>query len=286
MSNRIFSLISIFIIFFAFIGSAFAGESWIDKVKNPEYNGSIKLPHYSVNMNNLTKELMGIKKQEKKEKKVKYSKPNAEINAAAKSTVDTLATKSFNRKIEFFAKQMLGKGEFGKYIPKSIKQNYFKVLKNSKPFDMIGGHRLFLVISSSIPFKTLRRYIITIADNNLPIQPVLRGLLPGSNDGRDFMPTIKYITRLIKYKGKTGYYDMHVDIDPLISSKYNVRVAPALVYDTDYNPQTFTTIGDKAYVIYGDVDLEYGLKQIENKTHSKYIKEVLNLFKKNQFFNN
>lgn len=115
---------------------------------------------------------------------------------------------------------------------------------------------------------------------------VLRGLLPGSNAGADFMPTIKYITRLIKYKGKTGYYDMHVDIDPLISSKYNVKVVPALIYDKDYNPQTFTTIDDKAYVVYGDIDLEYGLKQIENKTHSKYIKEVLNLFNKNQFFTN
>jgi type-F conjugative transfer system pilin assembly protein TrbC len=264
---------------------AFAGESWIDKVKNPEYKGTINLPHYSVNMNNLTKELLKIKKQEKKEKKITYSKPNAEVNAAVKSTLNTLATKSFNRKITFFAKQMLGKGEFGKYVPKSIKNNYLKLLKNSKPFDMAGGHRLFLVISSSIPFKTLRRYVFQIVNNNLPVQMILRGLLPGSDNGRYFMPTIKYIERLIKYKGRSGYYDIHVDIDPLIPSKYNIKVVPALVYDVNYNPQTYTTIDDKAYVVYGNVDLEYALKQIENKTHSEYIKEVLNRFNKNSFFN-
>lgn len=285
MLKRFVFLFFLFVISFTFNVSAFAGESWIDKAKHPEYKGTINLPHYSVNMNNLTKELLNIKKQEKKEKKVKYSKPNAEVNAAVKSTLSTLATKSFNRKISFFAKQMLGKGEFGKYVPKSIKEHYLKVLKNSKPFDMTGGHRLFLIISSSIPFKTLRRYVFQIADNDLPIQMVLRGLLPGSDNGRDFMPTIKYITRLIKYKGKAGYYDMHVDIDPLIPSKYNIKVVPALIYDVNYNPQTFTTIGDKAYIVYGDVDLEYGLKQIENKTDSKYIKEVLNRFKANSFFN-
>ena len=285
MPKRIVFVFSFFIVFFTLTFSAFASESWIDKAKHPEYKGTINLPHYSVNMNNLTKELLNIKKQEKKEKKVKYSKPNTEVNAAVKSTLNTLATKSFNRKISFFAKQMLGKGEFGKYVPKSIKEHYLKVLKNSKPFDMTGGHRLFLIISSSIPFKTLRRYVFQIADNDLPIQMVLRGLLPGSDNGKYFMPTIKYITRLIKYKGRTGYYDMHVDIDPLIPEKYNINKVPALIYDVNYNPQTFTTIGDKAYVVYGDVDLEYGLKQIENKTDSKYIKEVLNRFKANSFFN-
>ena len=285
MLKRFVFLFFLFVISFTFNVSAFAGESWIDKAKHPEYKGTINLPHYSVNMNNLTKELLNIKKQEKKEKKVKYSKPNAEVNAAVKSTLSTLATKSFNRKISFFAKQMLGKGEFGKYVPKSIKEKYLKVLKNNKPFDMMGGHRLFLVISSSIPFKTLRRYVYQIVDNNLPVQMILRGLLPGSDNGRYFMPTIKYIEALIKYKGKSGYYNIHVDIDPLIPSKYNIKVVPALVYDADYNPQTFTTIGDKAYVVYGNVDLQYALKQIENKTHSEYIKEVLNKFNANSFFN-
>ena len=285
MPKRIVFVFSFFIVFFTLTFSAFASESWIDKAKHPEYKGTINLPHYSVNMNNLTKELLNIKKQEKQEKKVKYSKPSPEVNAAVKSTLNALATKSFNRKISFFAKQMLGKGEFGKYVPKSIKEKYLKVLKNNKPFDMMGGHRLFLVISSSIPFKTLRRYVYQIVDNNLPVQMILRGLLPGSDNGRYFMPTIKYIEALIKYKGKSGYYNIHVDIDPLIPSKYNIKVVPALVYDADYNPQTFTTIGDKAYVVYGNVDLQYALKQIENKTHSEYIKEVLNKFNANSFFN-
>ena len=216
MPKRIVFVFSFFIVFFTLTFSAFASESWIDKAKHPEYKGTINLPHYSVNMNNLTKKLLNIKKQEKKEKKVKYSKPSPEVNAAVKSTLNTLATKSFNRKITFFAKQMLGKGEFGKYVPKSIKENYLKVLKNNKPFDMIGGHRLFLVISSSIPFKTLRRYVFQIVDNNLPVQMILRGLLPGSDNGRYFMPTIKYIEALIKYKGKSGYVNRKIELTPFV----------------------------------------------------------------------
>ncbi|MHB1755761.1 MAG: TrbC family F-type conjugative pilus assembly protein [bacterium] len=254
-------------------------------MSNPKYDGTINLPHYSVNMDNLSRKLDKIKKRAKKQKKVKYSKANAKITAAVKSTVGTLATKSFNRKISFFAKQMLGNGEFGKYIPHSMKKKYLvKFLKH--PIVMASGKRIFLVISSSIPFKTLRRYVFTIANNNLPVQMIIRGLIPGSDNGAKFMPTIHYIEALIKYKGKSGYYDMHVDIDPLVSSKFNIKAVPALIYTKNYNPQTFTSLGEKAYVVYGDVDLQYSLKIIENKTHSEYIRGVLNKFKANQFFSN
>lgn len=277
--------------FLAFSKQAFADQSWISKVSHPKFSGTVTLPHYSVNDSDLRKELEKFKKEEsKKEKeekkgKLNYYKPNAKITAAVKKTLQTLSTKSFNDKITFFAKQMLGKGEFGKYVPKKIRNNYIKFLKTNKPFAMQGGKRIFLMISSSIPFKTLRRYVITIADNNLPVQMILRGLLPGSDKGRYFMPTIRYIESLIKYKGKAGYYDMHVDIDPLVFTKYNVRSVPALIYVKNYNPQTFTSIGEKAYVAYGNDDLKYLLRQIENKTKSVYIENILKDFDKNQFFN-
>ena len=265
--------------------AAFAEQSWISKVSNPEYEGTIVLPHYAINDSNLRKELDKLKKEEEKQKKIKYNKGNAKIKSAVKKTLSTLATKAFNRKITFFAEQMLGKGEFGKYVPKSIRKNYLKFLKTSKPFAMQGGKRIFLMISSSVPFKTLRRYVLTIADDNLPVQMILRGLLPGSDHGKYFMPTIKYIKSLIKYKGKSGYYDMHIDIDPLVFAKFNVQRVPVLIYVRNYDSQTFTSLGEQAYAAYGNDDLEYLLKQIENKTKSVYIKEILLDFRKNQFFN-
>jgi len=286
MSNTSKAFFLIFIIFTVLSKSAFADESWIDKVSHPKYNGTINLPQYSVNMSNLRQELEKIKKKAKKQKKIKYSKPNKKVTAAVKSTLNTLSTQSFNKEISFYAKQMLGKGEFGKYIPDSLKKSklYMQFLKH--PIAMAGGKRIFLIISSSIPFKTLRRYVFQIADNNLPVQMILRGLIPGSDNGAKFMPTIRYIESLIKYKGKSGFYDMHVDIDPLVPAKFNIKAVPALIYVKNYNPQTFTSLGEKAYVVYGDVDLQYSLKIIEHKTRSKYIKEVLNDFRKNQFFSN
>ncbi len=275
-------------------------QSWISNVKNSGDKATVNLPQGGISVKSLGKKIKDATKSKKakkitglSQKKINEIIYNSEHNSAANSTYGVFKSQKIQSGVNTYLKEMLGSGPhpikglgFNKYIPENLRKNYLKILQNKKPFDMAGGHRLFLVISSSISFKTLRRYVFQIADNNLPIQMVLRGLLPGSNNGRDFMPTIKYITRLIKYKGRTGYYDMHVDIDPLIPEKYNINKAPALVYDANYNPQTFTTIGDKAYVVYGDVDLEYGLRQIRKKTQSKYIKRVLDLFNKNRFFNN
>ena len=283
--KKILLFFLILTVFFPAGSRAFADKSWISNVRHPKYDGTIALPHYTVNDNSLRKELDKIKKEEKKQKKIKYGKNNAKINAAVKKTLSAMSTGAFNRKITFFAKQMLGKGEFGKYVPKSIRKNYIKFLKTNKPFAIQGGKRIFLLISSSVPFKTLRRYVLTIADNNLPIQMVLRGLIPGSNNGEYFMPTIKYIESLIKYKGKSGYYDMHVDIDPLVYTKFNVHRVPALIYVRNYNSQTFTSLGEQAYAVYGNANLEYELKEIERKAKSNYIRSVLDLFKAKQFFN-
>ncbi len=275
-------------------------QSWISKVKNSGDKTTVNLPQSGITVKSLGKELTNTVKRKKAKKITGLSQKklneiiyNSEHNSAASSTYGIFKSPKVQSGVTTYLKEMLGAGPhpikglgFNKYIPKNLRNNYLKILKNNKPFDMAGGHRLFLVISSSIPFKTLRRYVFQIVDNNLPIQMVLRGLLPGSDNGRYFMPTIKYIEALIKYKGRSGYYDMRVDIDPLIPSKYNIKVVPALVYDVNYNPQTFTTIDDKAYVVYGNIDLQYGLKQIEKKTKSKYIERVIKLFNKNQFFNN
>jgi hypothetical protein len=35
----------------------------------------------------------------------------------------------------------------------------------------------------------------------------------------------------------------------------------------------------KAYVVYGTVSIEYGLKKIEERTHSRYVKNLLKMLK-------
>ena len=290
----------LFFLLIALLPANVYAQSWISKVKHSGSKATVNLPKSAITVKALGKELTNTVKRKKAKKITGLSQKklnkiiyNSEHNASANSTYGIFKSKKIQSGVATYLREMLGSGPhpikglgFTKYMPESLRKNYLKILKNNKPLHMTSGHRLFLVISSSIPFKTLRRYVFQIVDNNLPVEMILRGLLPGSDKGKYFMPTIKYIAKLIRYKGRSGYYDIHVDIDPLIPVKYNINKVPALIYDVNYNQQTFTTIGDKAYVVYGNVDLEYGLKQIEKKTKSKYIERVIKLFNKNQFFNN
>ena len=270
------------------------GASWINNVKNSGNCIHVKLPKYGLSVSQLGKRLKNTETVKKAEKITGLNK-NTEKGLYKKSVAlkayDIYKSKSEQNKIAKLEREMLGTGPkaidggaFAKYIPKNLKKNYIKFLKSGKPFAMQSGKRIFLMISSSVPFKTLRRYVLTIADNNLPVQMIMRGLIPGSNSGEYFMPTIKYMESLITYKGKPGYYDMHIDIDPLVFTKFNVHKVPALIYVRNYNPQTFTDLGEQAYAIYGNADLEYGLKKIESKTKSAYVKRVLSNFRKEQFF--
>jgi type-F conjugative transfer system pilin assembly protein TrbC len=272
------------------------GESWLNKLKNSGNCIHVKLPKYSITVRKLGKQLKNtvtVKKAEKITGLNKKNEKNLYKKFVALRAYKTFESKSVQGKIAKLEREMLGTGPkaingglFAKYIPKKLRKNYIKFLKSGKPFAMQSGKRIFLMISSSVPFKTLRRYVLQVADNNLPVEMILRGLIPGSHDGKLFMPTIKYIEALIKYKGRTGYYDMHVDIDPLVYTKFNVHKVPALIYVRNYNPQTFTSLGEQAYVVYGNANLEYGLKEIESKTKSVYVKRVLASFKKEQFFGN
>ena len=270
------------------------GESWINKLKNKGSCIHVKLPKYSLTVRKLGKQLKNTETLKKAEKITGLNKKTEKglyKKSVALKAYNIYKSKSEQAKIAKLEREMLGTGPkaidggaFAKYIPKNLKKNYIKFLKSGKPFAMQSGKRIFLLISSSVNFKTLRRYVLTIADNNLPVQMIMRGLIPGSNSGEYFMPTIKYMESLITYKGKPGYYDMHIDIDPLVFTKFNVHKVPALIYVRNYNPQTFTDLGEQAYAIYGNADLEYGLKKIESKTKSVYVKRVLSNFRKEQFF--
>ena len=306
--RHIVALLTIFIVFsvspFAYAAGSTTlkpcpqhkGESWINKLKNKGSCIHVKLPKYSLTVRKLGKQLKNTETPKKAEKITGLNKKNEKElykKSIALKAYGIFKSKSEQAKIAKLEREMLGSGPksingglFAKYIPKKLRRNYIKFLKSGKPFAMQSGKRIFLMISSSVPFKTLRRYVLTIADNNLPVVMILRGLIPGSHNGEYFMPTIKYIESLIRYKGKSGYYDMHVDIDPLVFTKFNVHRVPALIYVRNYNSQTFTSLGEQADVIYGNADLEYGLKKIESKTKSVYVKRVLSNFKKEQFFKN
>ena len=272
-------------LFFVLSPSFVAAESYINKVKNQKYNGNISIPQqqYNVTVKSLGKMLRKYKKEAKKSE-IKINKgSSAAVDAEVAKIKAALNSPEMRKQIVFDTKQFLGNGEFGKYVPKSAKKKYLSQIEHGGFMKQAGGNRLFLVISSSVPYRTLRRYVLQIAEFNLPVQMVLRGLVHSGN-GRYIMPTVKYIETLIRFKGKSGYYDMHVDIDPVITEKYDIRYAPALVYAENYNPGTFTDLGDTAYVAYGDDDLKYLIKKIYKRARTTYLKKVLKDFKSGSYF--
>ena len=263
---------------------------FIKKVKNSGKNVKVKLPKYSLTVTDIGRNLKKYSGKKYLNKMNKYRKSilknEKKANPQAKESYSIFESNKIQAAVGKDEIRLLGSGKFKNYIPHNAATGkYIKYLKENKPVPMQGGHRIFMVISSSIPYKTLRNYIITIVTNNLPVQMILRGLVK-SEGGKLILPTIKYIERLIHFKGKSGYYDIHVDIDPVIVAKYNIKAVPALIYVKNFNPQTYTALGEKAYVVYGDADLKYELEVIERKTESRYIKEILYRFKKKQFFEN
>lgn len=276
---------SLFFLFIVLPPSLARAESYIDKVKNQKYNGNILIPQqrYNITVKGLGKMLRKYKKEAKKSE-IKINRgASAAVNAEVAKIKAALNSQEMKKQIIFDTKQFLGNGEFGKYVPEPAKKKYLSQIESGGFMKQAGGNRLFLVISSSVPYRTLRRYVLQIAEYNLPIQMVLRGLIHSDN-GRYIMPTVRYIENLIRYKGKSGYYDMHVDIDPVITEKYGIRYAPALVYAENYNPGTFTDLGDIAFVAYGDDDLEYLVKEIYKRAHTLYLKRVINDFKSGSYF--
>lgn len=279
---QIFQLLFIFI---TLIPSLAHAESYIDKVKNQKYKGNIVVPKrsYGITVKGLGKMLRKYKKEAKKSA-IKINNVDSEsVNEEVAKIKAALNSVELKKQIIFDTKQFLGNGKFGQYVPKSEKKKYLARIESGGFMKQAGGNRLFLVISSSVPYRTLRRYVLQIADHNLPIQMVLRGLIHSDN-GRYIMPTVRYIEKLIHYKGKSGYYDMHIDIDPVITEKYGIRYAPALVYSENYNPETFTDMDDTSFVAYGDDDLEYLVKEIYKRAHTLYLKRVIADFKSGSYF--
>lgn len=267
--------------------------SWIYKAEAKADKVHVYLPDYGIKTTDIGKKInkYSTKKKAGKEIGIKlnfHSKAYLGVKKQAGDTFSVYESRAVQNSVKKYEKEMLNKGpdSLGKYVPLKIKHAYINFLNTGKSGASglsLSGKRVFMIISSSVPYKTLRNYILEDIKIGSPIRFVLRGLIH-SDGGEHIIPTIKYIQKLIHFKGRSGYYNIYIDIDPLIVTKYDITKVPALIYVRNYNPATYTNIGEQSYIVYGDESLKYGLKIIEKRTHSQYIKEILNRFKKQQFF--
>jgi len=138
---------------------------------------------------------------------------------------------------------------------------------------------VYVFISSSVPLDTLRNYARAIDrlgyDN---IFMVMRGFVGGMKYIR---PTIDFISSILKKDSSCDFasgeqcevFSAAVNIDPLLFRAYNISEVPAIVYARGVSVSDSALsegLADNAtykdaYVVYGDVSIEYAVKKIKEE---------------------
>lgn len=149
--------------------------------------------------------------------------------------------------------------------------------------------RLYIFVSSSMPKTTLKNYardIDKLRDPN--IQLVLRGCIGGC---AKLMPTALFIQDIIA-PSKDEELAVEFIIDPLLFRHYNIKKVPAIVFakgvsisDLELSEGLSENLKGTpdAYVIYGDVSLDYALEKIYAKTSDSGIQAMLKELRKGWF---
>ncbi|MBI1823814.1 MAG: hypothetical protein HYR80_06875, partial [Nitrospirae bacterium] len=141
----------------------------------------------------------------------------------------------------------------------------------------LSSERIYLFVSSSIPQRTLRNYVRTIADLDDPnIYIVLRGFIGGM---KTVAPTQKFIGDLIKKNpdcvGECPSYQVNTIIDPLLFRRYAITTVPSVVYVPFIQMDGAGSEGlvENAAVsqfdtVHGDAPLDVLLEEINKKRQS------------------
>ncbi|MEJ2068527.1 MAG: type-F conjugative transfer system pilin assembly protein TrbC, partial [Deltaproteobacteria bacterium] len=148
--------------------------------------------------------------------------------------------------------------------------------------------RIYLFISSSMPVSTLRNYAADIDRLKDPrITLVLKGFVGGMHY---IKPTIEFIEKILVKNptcdlsgGECSLFHVQVNVDPLLYSRYGIQSVPAILYVRGLHssdPEESEGIRENAsisdaYLVSGDVSLEYALDLIQKKSRSGQIKRIL-----------
>ena len=210
---------------------------------------------------------------------------NPEAEKAAAQAAGEFRSSECQKRIQTETERLKA-GQFAKVLQdyKQSEKNMTKV-KGGLPVD----ERIYIFISSSMPAATLHNYAAALDKINDPnISMVLRGFVNGM---KLFKPTLDFV-RSITVKDascdlsnqKCNAYNAAINIDPMLFSKYQITVVPAITYVQGVNMLDTTmsegktdnlTGSQESYTVYGDVSLEYALEQIRKKTKADGITKIL-----------
>ena len=153
---------------------------------------------------------------------------------------------------------------------------------------LLPDERIYIFISSSIPISTLRNYA---ADLDKLSDPNIIMVMCGFVHGMHLIkPTIKFISNILVkdsncnvFTTRCDVYHLNIEIDPLLFARYRIEAVPAILYATGVNSidpdqsegiKDNTSVAD-AYLVSGDVSLEYALEKIRKASKSSQIANIL-----------
>lgn len=234
-----------------------------------------------------------LEKAKEYENKIKPCVKNPKAQEAAQKAAERFYATEYQEKIQNEIKRLESEN-FKEVINEFKKGNTAEKATGLQP-----DERIYIFISSSIPVDTLRRYAVDldrIHDGNVSM--VMRGFVNGM---KLFKPTMKFV-RSINVKDvncdpsveKCETFNASINIDPLLFEKYGISSVPAIAYvkgvsliDSTMSEGWGTNLegSPEAYIVYGDVSLEYALKTIQDKTKNNLnsiLKKLRNGFYQNQ----
>ncbi|PIP38080.1 MAG: hypothetical protein COX19_14635 [Desulfobacterales bacterium CG23_combo_of_CG06-09_8_20_14_all_51_8] len=157
--------------------------------------------------------------------------------------------------------------------------------KNHQNAYLMPDERIFLFVSSSMPAATLKNFAADLDKLKDPnIFMVMRGFVGGV---RLIKPTLKFIDSILikdpncnPVTRKCEAYQANINIDPALFSKYGVQTVPAIVYargvnETEAGQGTTENIAADAYLVSGDISLDYALEVILKESKSSQIDNIL-----------
>jgi len=220
------------------------------------------------------------KKAEEEAKKLSdYAKSNKFQKGVKKTEKYILYDKSIN-----WSKYTGKYNKQTKEIMEQLEKTNNPLLSNNKFLE--PNEKLFIIISSSLEKETIRNYFKILKNVNTDVTFVLRGLI---GTPKKIRPTLNYINDLLtKDKNKdsangANRYLFSVEINPKITRRFNIKEVPAVLFIKNYNPvvEEYKSIighpdeNEFYYVAYGEVSVDYALKQINRRAKSNGIERLL-----------
>ena len=144
---------------------------------------------------------------------------------------------------------------------------------------LLSYEHIYIFISSSMPTSTIRNYVQDVARLNDPnVVFVMRGFINGM---KKIKPTMDFVRNIIQKQpgctGKCDVYNVSVQINPILYSRYNVDRVPAILYVQGNVIQQSGIVDNASYpywLAYGDASLDTVTEIFADKSGSESMKAV------------